>query len=351
MLYFLRVAGSGPRKGTRFVLGVEDRTGPEPSSVGMLTICSCPKAFRGHVGMIQTNAVRSWTLIGPECEVLLLGDDEGTAEIARQLGARHIPQIQRNEYGTPLVNSVLLTAQAEARYPIICYTNADIILMSDFRAAVLDVARAMAGGLFLLSGERSESELSEALDLGREGWEAELRARSRPMGRRGGEDYFVFPRGLWESIPPFALGRGQWDHALIYQARAKGVPVIDGSARITAIHQKHDYAHLPGGRSWIEKGPEGERRALKLMGGAGHRFTLWDATHILTTKGIEKVPLIHPLVAKVQRLRWRLKDLAEDPPAGKLLWLSYPLILLDKLIGGCLRIARAVPFRLRRLIP
>lgn len=351
MLYFLRVAESGIKGDVQSVLGGEPRTRSESTSGGMLTICSCPKPFRGHVAVIQTNAVQSWALMGPECEVLLLGDDEGTAEIARRFGARHIPQIERNEYGTPLVSSVLLTAQAEARYPIICYANADIILMSDFASAVREVAQALGGGPFLMIGQRWESELREAWDFGRAGWEAELRGRSKPMGRRGWQDYFVFSRGLWHTIPPFALGRGHWDHALIYLARARGAPVIDGSTRITAVHQNHDYAHLPGGHSWIEKGPEGWRHALKLMGGVGRRFTIRDATHVLTAKGIEKAPLTRRMVAKLQRLRWQLKVLADDPPSGILSWLSYPLIVLDRLVGGCIGVVRNVYLRFRRSVP
>ncbi len=311
--------------------------------VEMLTICSCPKPFHGHTAVIQANAIRSWALLSPASEVLLLGDDEGTAEIAREVGARHIPKIERNEFGTPLVSSLLQAAQTEAHYPIICYVNADIILMSDFPIAVREVIQTMGGRPFLLVGERSQTQLSHLLRFTRTGWEAELRARSKPMGCLGGEDYFVFPRGLWENIPPFALGRGQWDHALIYLARKKGVPVIDASARIMAVHQEHDYAHLPGGWSWIELGPEGERRALRLMGGVSHRFTLLDATHTLESDGIKKVPLTRPLFTKLQRLRWRLKDLADNPPAGKLFWVSYPLIVLDRLIRGCMRLVRAVP--------
>ena len=54
------------------------------------------------MGMIQINAIRSWLSFCPPCEILLLGDDEGTAEIADQFGVRHIPDIDCNEATPPI---------------------------------------------------------------------------------------------------------------------------------------------------------------------------------------------------------------------------------------------------------
>ncbi len=48
----------------------------------MLTIFTAPKSFYGHIGVIQTNAIRSWLLLCPECEIILFGGEEGIAEVA-----------------------------------------------------------------------------------------------------------------------------------------------------------------------------------------------------------------------------------------------------------------------------
>ena len=84
----------------------------------MLTIFTIPKAFQGHAGVIQTNAIQSWLKLRPECEIILLGDDEGTAEVAAKFGVRHIPKVERNEYGTPLVSSIFSLAQDIAKYQL-----------------------------------------------------------------------------------------------------------------------------------------------------------------------------------------------------------------------------------------
>ena len=58
----------------------------------MLTIFSTPKPFVGHIGIIQRNAIKSWTLLHPDVEVILFGDDEGAAQACQDLGIRHEPE-------------------------------------------------------------------------------------------------------------------------------------------------------------------------------------------------------------------------------------------------------------------
>jgi len=50
----------------------------------MITFFTTPKPFRGHIGVIQRNAIHSWKLVHPEAEVILFGNEEGAAEVARE---------------------------------------------------------------------------------------------------------------------------------------------------------------------------------------------------------------------------------------------------------------------------
>jgi hypothetical protein len=83
----------------------------------VLTVLAVPKAFTGHTAVIQRNAIQSWLHLRPVCEVILFGDDAGTAEIAADLNVRHVPAVERNEYGTPLVNALFTAAERLANYP------------------------------------------------------------------------------------------------------------------------------------------------------------------------------------------------------------------------------------------
>ena len=71
----------------------------------MLTIFSIPKAFTANTETIQLNAVQSWTLLKPACQIVLCGNDPGVKEAANEFKVRHLPNIECNEYGTPLLNS------------------------------------------------------------------------------------------------------------------------------------------------------------------------------------------------------------------------------------------------------
>ena len=266
----------------------------------MLTIFTTPKSFRGHIKVIQTNAIRSWVLLRPACEVILLGDEEGTAEIASELGIRHIPDVECNEYGTPLVNSIFRIAQDITKYQLMCYVNADIILMSDFLIAIRQVQRQS----FLLVGQRWDVDLKKPVDFDKPDWEAYLQARVTEAGKLHpptGIDYFVFPRGLYRNIPPFAIGRGGWDNWLVYRARLLKVPVIDATKAVTAIHQNHDYSHHPEGRAGVWKGPE-IKRNIELMGGVDHAFTLNYATLFLTPQGIRRALTLRHLYFRLEAM-------------------------------------------------
>lgn len=271
----------------------------------MLTIFAIPKPFRGHNNVIQVNAIRSWLCLRPQCEIILFGKDEGTAEVASQNGLRHVPDVECNEYGTPLVSSLFGAAQRLASYNTLCYVNADIILTGDFLPAISQVSKPS----FLLVGRRWDIELKEPLDFENPDWERQVRALVAEKGKSHpvtGIDYFVFSRGLYSDIPPLAIGRGGWDNWLIYRARASKAPVIDATAVIMAIHQDHDYSHHPGGAQGVWKGPE-IKRNTELMGGVDHAFTLDYATHLLTAHGLKSalkprhlyfrlraVPILHP---------------------------------------------------------
>jgi len=63
----------------------------------MITFFTTAKPFTGHDGVIQRNALKSWTLATPDAEVILFGDEEGAAETARELGIKHVPEVRRLE--------------------------------------------------------------------------------------------------------------------------------------------------------------------------------------------------------------------------------------------------------------
>jgi hypothetical protein len=257
-----------------------------PQSAGtMLTIFSTPKPFVGHIDVIQRNAIQSWKRLDPGVEVILVGDDPGTAEVCAELGLRHIAQVQRNQHGTKYLASIYDQAQDAARHEILCHVNCDIILMSDFIDAVRRVRDAHQR--FLMAGQRWDLDVREHIDFLREGWQAELRRLAHETDRQRPAqwiDYFVFRKGLfYDRIPEFVIGRPGWDNWLLWYPRSIDVPVIDASRVVMAVHQNHDYGYHPDGEKGVWEGEEAQQNYLLHQ---GKYATLAEATYVLTPRGL-----------------------------------------------------------------
>jgi hypothetical protein len=255
----------------------------------VLTIFAVPKPFEGHIGRIQRNAIGSWGRLHPKCQIILCGNEAGTSSVAAQLGVEWIPEVARNQFGTPLLNSVFSVAEERATYPLLCYVNADILLLSDFVAAVVRVAAAKRR--FLMVGQRCDLDVTEELVFDKDDWEIEIRRRAVETGvlfPRNGIDYFVYPRGSIGPLPAFAVGRPSWDNWMINRALKLRIPVVDATRSALVVHQNHGHGHVKHaiGTKW--EGPEADANRA-LSGSEDFLFTLVDATHRLTPHSIERI--------------------------------------------------------------
>ena len=249
-----------------------------------LTLLAMPKAFRGHIGVIQRNAITSWTKLRPRPEIYLFGEDEGVAEMAAELGLGHLRDVARSEHGTPLLDDLLRRARGVSGSPLVCYVNSDIILLQEFWEAVAAVEKQMRR--FLAVAHRLNIDLQAPIDFAGD-WGVTFRREVLPRGMPGdhtGIDFFVFPREMYTEVPPLAIGRAWIDQWMIRAAREQGVPVVDVTPVARAIHQLHEYRHIEGGQKAAYWGEEA-RRNLEIYGQVPHAFTLLEATHELQPDG------------------------------------------------------------------
>ncbi len=255
-----------------------------------MTIFTAPKPFtHPHIDLIQRNAIRSWLQLGPEVQVIVIGEEDGLAEAAAELGVLHLPQVARNAQGTPLVSSIFELARQASGSPLLTYVNADILLFPDLLQVTQQVQQQAAH--FLLVVQRWDLALTQPIDFS-VGWQERLLEQVRTSGRlhpRGGSDYFVFPRACFEAIPDFAIGRAGWDNWMIFEARQQGWKVVDASSAITIVHQDHDYAHLPQGQAHYRLPETAEN--VRLAGGERAIFNLLDADYQLVDGQLRPFPL------------------------------------------------------------
>ena len=248
----------------------------------MLTFFSTAKPFRGHIDVIQRNALRSWQQVDPDVEILLIGDDGGAEQACRELNIRHLPNVRKNRYGTKYLASIFDQAAELARHDLLCYVNCDILFLSDFRR-VLELVDRMATP-FLMAGRRWDVDIREPVDFAQPGWQTEVRDLALRANRQRPPqwiDYFVFRRSLFHNrIPEFVIGRPGWDNWLLWYARSFGAMLIDSSEAICAVHQNHDYGYHPEGEKGVWEGEEAQENYRLLEGHKKFR-TLENATHVL----------------------------------------------------------------------
>ena len=229
--------------------------------------------------MIQRNAIKSWTLL-PDVEIILLGGEDGLAEVVREFKVKHVPNVACNESGTPLISSMFQMARENSNSELLCIINADMILMPDFVEAAKQAVKLKEK--FVLLSQRWDYDIAASLDFA-EGWESQLRESVRKQNqlhRPAGSDFFLFPKSCYQDIPNFIIGRAGWDNWMIYKARQQKWPVIDCTPSVMIVHQNHDYSHLPGGKSHYEHPDTNEN--IRLAGGqANIRYTILDSTHQL----------------------------------------------------------------------
>ena len=251
----------------------------------MFTLFAMPKHFRGHFATIQRNAITSWTRLTPRPEILLFGNEEGTEELARELGLRHFPEVGRNQFGTPLLSDLFQQAELHASMPLLGYVNADIVLTDDFVPA-LDHVRSRYDK-FMMVGRRWDLDWDQTIDFSQADWGECMRTHAlRADHRRTANfiDYFLYSRGVCDGILPLAIGRYYWDNYLLWRGRSSGAELVDVSEAVVAIHQNHDFSHHPQGMAGVT-GPE-RKRNRQMIGPWWHMYTIEDATQVLTADSI-----------------------------------------------------------------
>jgi hypothetical protein len=280
--------------------------------MAFLTVFTAPKPFTNpHINIIQRNAIQSWKRL-ENVEVMLIGDEPGIPEVAKGLGVKNVLQVARDEKSIPIVRSVMEIGHAHSDSLLLCYANADMILMSDLLRAARQVSEQARD--FLLVGQRWDLNQTEPLDFSGD-WESRLRLEVAKRGKfysPWGIDYFVFPRRLYTDVPNFTIGRPAWDNWMVYHARTTFGMAIDASRDVLVIHQNHDYSHLPGNKP--PYGSEVAKSNLAKAGGRRHVYNILD-----TNRELVRGRICRPQVRIVRLLR-RLERAFINEEANGLGW-------------------------------
>lgn len=256
----------------------------------MITIFGTPRPFKGHFEIIQRNAIASWTQLRPSPQILIMGNDEGTAEVCRDLGVTHVPDIECNEFGTPLVNSMFEKAETLSENNVLLACTTDTLLFND----TLEAARIASKKFkrFCVITGRQHIQQNDLIDFSKPGWEEDVCNRMTPTTPDDitAGDYFLFSKGVWGGFPPFAIGRTVCDNWMYYKVLASRGALIDATAYLTTIHQDHDHSHHPDGVQGVWMGIEAQRNQ-KLGGAFASMFGRKHANWILNFNELKRPPI------------------------------------------------------------
>lgn len=224
----------------------------------MITILCSPKPFVNEAAWNQLNALRSWRAIHPDVEIIIFGAPPGTAEVAEEVNAKLVPEIECSSSGAPSFNAMTSYAAQHGRHDLQVYVNCDIIMNGTIYSALTAAHERFEK--FLLVGERLDLANTTCIDVRENNWVARLEplAESGQLTSHGptGADYFGFVRGMWNGLPPVFMGRAMCDQSLLHYSFMRKLPVIDATLAILALHQHHDYRHIPGGRAEVFTGAD-----------------------------------------------------------------------------------------------
>jgi hypothetical protein len=267
----------------------------------VLTFFTTAKAFRGHDGIIQRNALGSWKQLHPDAEVILFGDEEGAAEACAEFGLRHEAHVERHESRTKRLDYIFSRAQEISRHEYCCFVNCDIILLMDFREA-FEKARAWRER-FLFVAQRWDVDIKESIDFGDAQWSDKLRQLAETTAFRQDEfwiDLFLFRKGQYSDMPPLLVGHCYWDNWMIWKALRDQIPVLDGTPFVMPIHQNHGY-NPEFGRMKGFPNDALSLHNLELIGGKSRIRHIKSATHRMWSSGRIHKRLLRPLHHRVVR--------------------------------------------------
>lgn len=267
----------------------------------MVTLFSSLRPFiEPHTILIQRNAIQSWLALTPRPQILLIGDDHGVAEIAREFSVEHVPEVEKDADGIPMRSSMCRIAYDVANHDLLCIINSDIVVLDHFYHALSGVSL----DRFVAAGRRYDLDVDYEIAANGEDWESSLRARIHAEGTLRGPstiDYAIYPKSITPPVlPPFPVKSFGWDPWFLYAHHRRGIPVVNLTPVVTIAHQNHEsYADLRRKRKAWRQDPAA-MAALREAGGFSSMLTLREADYVLTPEGLRR-PLSNRILSALAR--------------------------------------------------
>lgn len=239
----------------------------------MLTIFAACRPFEGRMRAIQRNAIETWRALPIENEILLIGNEDGIAEAALELGASHIPVAEEYQHGTFSIPVYERLARAHASGDMLLQISADCMLLSFFEAYDALTNFACKYPSCIGVGRRWDIPFPDALDFSSD-WRAQLsdlKDRKGVLHPECGLDVIVFPADSEPFWPEGLVGRPRGDGGIFRCGLDAGMQGVDITGGMIALHQEHEPW---GDRELWKKGTEYNQAHIARRTGANS--AVWE---------------------------------------------------------------------------
>ena len=210
---------------------------------GFVTFVLCPKPFLKQFYNVQYNCIIGLKQLKITKKIVLCCDDEGIEDFCNKHGLIYEPDVERNKYNTPLVDSIFKMGYKHTdKNDYTCYLNSDILFLKNVDDTLISFRKTYPNiDKFLLVGCRDDKRgPHEIVDFNNTKWSDWNNWRKSNKHAPTGIDYFFHTPSTYRHIPEFAIGRWHWDRWLVNEAR-NNTTVFDCTKTVNAIHLDADY--------------------------------------------------------------------------------------------------------------
>jgi len=209
---------------------------------GFITFILCPRPFINNYYDLQYNCIIALKQFKCTKKIVLCCNDEGIEEFCKKYDLIYEPDVDKNEWGTPLVRSIFeLGYKNTDENDYTCYLNSDIMFLDNFDKTMLEFRKLYSNlDKFLITGCRSDKiPPHEKVNFEDKKWcEVAKSTYKMHLHAPTGIDYFIHTPKTYNKIPKgFAIGRWHWDRWLMNEAKTtKDVMTFNITNTCTAIH-------------------------------------------------------------------------------------------------------------------
>ena len=206
---------------------------------------------------IHRNTIRNWGLLSPDVLPVLFIDLKAPSAIVdytRKSKWHILPVPRMSESGIPILCHMFLEVQRLFNTTFYAYANSDILFDRNLTDTIHELIRLKKNLTnILIVGQRRNWKINWKQNV----WnlqEIGHYAKSAKLLSTYAQDYFISTRNgyPWSTIPDFVVGRIAYDSWLVVTALKRGIPLVDASGTITALHQTDSRWDREGSKAVVE---------------------------------------------------------------------------------------------------